>query len=58
MTENGIAVMAHIAHHFLHGRVRALVHDMEYTGHSLIQFMQHENAGEVTPEPFPPERDS
>lgn len=37
-----IAVMAHIAHHFLHGRVRALVHDMEYTGHNLIQFMQHE----------------
>lgn len=37
-----IAVMAYIAHHFLHGRVRALVHDMEYTGHVLIQFMQHE----------------
>ncbi len=37
-----IAVMAHIAHHFLHGRVRALVHDMEYTGHDLIQFLQHE----------------
>jgi len=36
-----IAVMAHIAHHFLNGRVRALVHDMEYTGHSLIQFLQH-----------------
>jgi len=37
-----IAVMAHIAHHFLHGRVRALVHDMEYTGHDLIQFLQNE----------------
>ncbi|WP_238710461.1 MotA/TolQ/ExbB proton channel family protein [Oceanipulchritudo coccoides] len=37
-----IAIMAHIAHHFLHGRVRALVHDMEYTGHDLIQFMQQE----------------
>lgn len=37
-----IAVMAHIAHHFLHGRVRALVHDMEYTGHDLIQFLQHD----------------
>lgn len=37
-----IAIMAHIAHHFLHGRVRALVHDMEYAGHDLIQFMQHE----------------
>ncbi len=41
-----IAVMAHIAHHFLHGRVRALVHDMEYTGHELIQFLLHEaNSG-------------
>ncbi len=40
-----IAVMAHIAHHFLHGRVRALVHDMEYTGHDLIQFLQHESNG-------------
>ncbi|MFO7726239.1 MAG: MotA/TolQ/ExbB proton channel family protein [Oceanipulchritudo sp.] len=36
-----IAVMAHIGHHFLHGRVRALVHDMEYTGQELIQFLQH-----------------
>lgn len=35
-----VAVMAHIAHHFLHGRVRALVHDMEYTGQELIQFLQ------------------
>ena len=34
-----IAVMAHIAHHFLHGRVRALVHDMEYSGHNLIQYL-------------------
>ena len=37
-----IAVMAHVAHHFLHGRVRALVHDMEYTGHDLIQFLQND----------------
>lgn len=37
-----IAVMAHIAHHFLHGRVRALVHDMEYAGHGLIQFLLYE----------------
>jgi len=37
-----IAIMAHIAHHFLHGRVRALVHDMEYAGHELIQFIQKE----------------
>lgn len=33
------AIMAHLAHHFLHGRVRALVNDMEYAGHGVIQFM-------------------
>ncbi len=37
-----ISVMAYVAHHFLYGRVKALVHDMEYTGHDLIGFMQHE----------------
>ncbi|NBD37334.1 MAG: MotA/TolQ/ExbB proton channel family protein [Verrucomicrobia bacterium] len=44
-----IAVMAHIAHHFLHGRVRALVHDMEYSGHNLIQFLGQLN-GEAGPD--------
>lgn len=44
-----IAIMAHIAHHFLHGRVRALVHDMEYTGHDLIQFMQQERQAQDNP---------
>lgn len=49
-----IAVMAHIAHHFLHGRVRALVHDMEYTGQELIQFLQYpvvtsESVAEIPP---------
>jgi biopolymer transport protein ExbB len=45
-----IAIMAHIAHHFLHSRVRALVHDMEYTGHDLIQFMQHQPTGHQSSE--------
>jgi biopolymer transport protein ExbB len=44
-----IAVMAHIAHHFLHGRVRALVHDMEYSGHNLIQYLGQLN-GEAGPD--------
>lgn len=35
-----IAVMGHFAHHFLHGRVRALVHDLEYTAHELILFIE------------------
>ena len=34
-----IAAMAHLAHHFLHGRLRAVVHDMESVGHDLLQWM-------------------
>jgi biopolymer transport protein ExbB len=44
-----VAIMAHLAHHFLHGRVRALVHDMEYTSHELIQFLCH-RTGDTAPE--------
>lgn len=33
------AVMAHFAHHFLHGRVRALVNDMEYAGHKIMEYL-------------------
>ncbi len=36
-----VAIMAHLAFHFLSGRVRALVHDMEYAGHDIMQFMLH-----------------
>lgn len=36
-----IAVIAHIAHHFLHGRVRALVHDMEWVGNDIMQYLLH-----------------
>ena len=34
-----IAVVAYIAYHFLHGRVRALVHDMEWVGNDIMQFL-------------------
>jgi len=34
-----IAAMAHLAHHFLHGRLRAVVHDMESVGHDLLQWI-------------------
>jgi len=37
-----ISIMAYLAHHFLYGRVRALVHDMEWVGNDLIQFLQRE----------------
>jgi len=34
-----IAAMAQLAHHFLHGRVRALVHDMEWAGNEVLVFL-------------------
>jgi biopolymer transport protein ExbB len=34
-----IAIMAYLAHHFLQGRVRALVHDMEWVGNDMLQFL-------------------
>lgn len=34
-----IAVLAYLAYHFLHGRVRALVHDMEWVGNEMLQFL-------------------
>lgn len=34
-----IAAMAHFAHHFLYGRLRAVVHDMESVGHDLLQWI-------------------
>ena len=34
-----IGVMAFLAHHFLVGRVRALVHDFEWVGHEIFEFL-------------------
>jgi biopolymer transport protein ExbB len=39
-----IAVMAHVAHHFLSGRVRVLLHDMEYAGTRILQLVAHDLA--------------
>jgi biopolymer transport protein ExbB len=39
-----IAVMATLAHHFLSGRVRALVHDFEWVGHNIHEFLTVEVA--------------
>lgn len=33
------AVMAHLGYAFLVARVRSIVHDMEYTGHHIIEFL-------------------
>lgn len=34
-----ISIMSYLAYHFLHGRVRALVHDMEWVGNDMLQFI-------------------
>lgn len=34
-----ISAMAYAAHHFLYGRVRALVHDMEWAANEIMQFL-------------------
>lgn len=39
----GIAIMAALAHHFLTGRVRSLVHDLEWVGHSIYEFLTAES---------------
>tara|TARA_Y100000588_G_scaffold348803_1_gene398656 strand:+ start:14837 stop:15475 length:639 start_codon:yes stop_codon:yes gene_type:complete len=43
-----IAIVAHLAHHFLSGRVRALVHDMEWAGNDIMQFLLHDLPEEET----------
>ena len=40
-----ISVMAILAHHFLSGRVRALVHDFEWVGHDIHEFLSTESGG-------------
>lgn len=39
-----IGVMAILAHHFLMGRVRALVHDFEWVGHEIYEFLTTDRA--------------
>jgi len=34
-----VAIPAHVARHFLSGRVRALVHDMEWVGNEMMRFL-------------------
>ncbi len=37
-----VAIPAHLARHFLSGRVRALVQDMEWSGSEIMRFLQRE----------------
>lgn len=40
-----VAIPAHLGRHFLHGRVRALVQDMEWSGNELMRYLLHEHRG-------------
>ena len=42
-----ISVMAMLAYHFLSGRVRALVHDFEWVGHDIHEFLSMQSDAEL-----------
>ena len=43
-----ISVMAMLAYHFLSGRVRALVHDFEWVGHDIYEFLSIQSDAELS----------
>ncbi|MDP2136501.1 MAG: MotA/TolQ/ExbB proton channel family protein [Candidatus Didemnitutus sp.] len=51
-----IAIPVHLARHFLHGRVRALVHDMEWVGNELMRYLlrEHRNGAGAGKNDHPP----
>ena len=46
-----IAIPAHMGRHFLSGRVRALVHDMEWVGNELMRYLLRDYRPEVVQPP-------
>jgi biopolymer transport protein ExbB len=40
-----LAIPAHLAHHFLSGRVRAIVRDLEWSGNEIMKFLLTEYRG-------------
>jgi len=40
-----LAIPAHLAHHFLNGRVRAIVRDVEWAGNEIMKFLRTEYQG-------------
>lgn len=41
-----VAIPAHVARHFLNGRVRALVHDMEWVANELMRYLLRDFRGQ------------
>jgi biopolymer transport protein ExbB len=50
-----LAIPAHLAHHFLSGRVRAIVRDVEWSGNEIMKYLLTEYRGKApgTTEPPP-----
>ncbi len=44
-----VAVLSYLGFHFLHGRVRALVRDMEWTSNEMLKFIARDVRDEATP---------
>lgn len=44
-----ISAVAYLAHHFLSGRIRALVHDMEWACNDLLQYLAQKGWRDVEP---------
>jgi biopolymer transport protein ExbB len=40
-----LAIPAHLAHHFLSGRVRAIVRDIEWSGNEIMKYLLTEYRG-------------
>jgi biopolymer transport protein ExbB len=40
-----LAIPAHVAHHFLSGRVRAIVRDVEWSGNEIMRYLQNDYRG-------------
>ena len=44
-----IATVGHLLHHFILGRIKTLVHDMEWVGHDIMQFLLRDLPEDDTP---------
>lgn len=50
-----LAIPAHLAYHFLSGRVRAIVRDIEWSGNEMMKYLLIEYRGGMRPAPAPAE---
>jgi len=48
-----LAIPAHIAHHFLAGRVRSIVRDIEWSGNEIMKYLLVDYRGNAAGAPEP-----